>query len=268
MLRAEGVEKEFAGIHALAGASLEVSPGEVVGLVGPNGSGKSTLLNAMSGFMRPDSGEITFEGRRIERMKPWRVAKLGLQRTFQLPQMPEKMTVLEVMLTGAHLPLGDSTWASLLRPGAVAAEQRAAVTKAQAMLDELTLLPLEHHPAAMISGGQQKLLTLGAALMGSPRMLLLDEPTAGVNPTLRHVLVDRLRKVHAAGTALVIVEHDMGFVADLCERCYVLDKGAVITCCAPSELASDQRVVEAYLGTKAFGKKAGQPAPPRPGVAL
>jgi branched-chain amino acid transport system ATP-binding protein len=265
MLRAEGVKKEFAGIHALAGASLEVSAGEVVGLVGPNGSGKSTLLNAMSGFMRPDSGEISFEGKRIERMKPWRVSKLGLQRTFQLPQMPEKMTVLEVMLTGARLPLGESVWASLLRPGAVAAEQAEVIDNARGLLDELTLLPLANHPAAMISGGQQKLLSLGAALMGSPRMLLLDEPTAGVNPTLRHVLVDRLRQVHAAGTALVIVEHDMGFVADLCERCYVLDKGAVITCCAPSELASDQRVVEAYLGTKTFGPKGVRS---RPGVAL
>ncbi|MEZ5076326.1 MAG: ABC transporter ATP-binding protein [Solirubrobacterales bacterium] len=265
MLRAEGVKKEFAGIHALDGASLEVGEGEAIGLVGPNGSGKSTLLSAMSGFLRPDAGEITFDGRRIERMKPWRVAGLGLQRTFQLPQMPEKMTVLEVMLTGARLRRGNSIWTSLLRPGAVAAEQAEAIDRARALLDEMTLLRLANQPAAMISGGQQKLLSLGAALMGSPRMLLLDEPTAGVNPTLRGVLAERLRQVHAAGTALVIVEHDMGFVADLCERCYVLDKGTVITSCAPSKLASDQRVVEAYLGTKAFGKDG---APRRSGAAL
>jgi len=262
MLRAEGVSKQFAGITALEGAGLEVGAGEVVGLVGPNGSGKSTLLNAMSGFMRPDAGEISFAGRRIERMRPWKVAELGLRRTFQLPQMPEKMTVLEVMLAGAPLPRGDSAWVSLLRPRAVVAEQGEALARARKLLAELTLLELGNHPAAMLSGGQQKLLSLGAVLMGEPRMLLLDEPTAGVNPTLRRVLVERLRRVHESGTALVIVEHDMGFVAELCERCYVLDKGSVITCCPPSELASDARVVEAYLGSAQGAVRVA----PQPGV--
>lgn len=249
MLVAEDVRKRFAGVTALDGASLEVGAEEIVGLVGPNGSGKSTLLNALSGFMRPDAGTVTFAGERVERKQPWDVAALGLQRTFQLPAMPQRMTVLEVMLAGARLPLGGTAWASLLRPRAVRAEQAAAVTRARELLDELTLLHLEHHAAGMLSGGQQKLLSLGAALMGDPRMLLLDEPTAGVNPSLRRVLVERLRRVRERGTALVIVEHDMGFVAELCGRCYVLDKGAVITCCPPSELASDPRVVEAYLGS-------------------
>jgi branched-chain amino acid transport system ATP-binding protein len=252
MLAAEDVRKQFAGVTALDGVTLSVGADEIVGLVGPNGSGKSTLLNALSGFARPDTGTVTFAGQRVERKRPWHVARLGLQRTFQLPAMPQRMTVLEVMLTGARTPFGATAWASLLRPRTVRAEQAAAVKRARELLDELTLLPLEHHAAGMLSGGQQKLLSLGAALMGDPRMLLLDEPTAGVNPSLRRVLVERLRRVHARGTALVIVEHDMAFVAELCGRCYVLDKGGVITCCPPSELASDPRVVEAYLGSAAM----------------
>jgi branched-chain amino acid transport system ATP-binding protein len=251
MLRADSVDKRFSGVNALTGVDMEVEPGEIVGLVGPNGSGKSTLLGVLSGFIRPDAGQVTFDDRRIDRLRPWTVAGLGVRRTFQLPAQPERMTVLETMLVGADLHTGASIFNSLVRPGRVAAEQREAVDRARELLDELTLLKLEHEAAGSLSGGQQKLLSLGAALMSSPRILLLDEPTAGVHPRLRHTLVERLRTVHASGTGLVIVEHDMRFVSELCERVYVLDKGAIVTCCAPSELASDRRVVEAYLGTRA-----------------
>jgi branched-chain amino acid transport system ATP-binding protein len=249
MLTASDVRKSFRGLAALDGATLELHEGEILGLVGPNGSGKSTLLNTLSGFLAPDSGEVTFLGQRIDRRRPWEISRLGLRRTFQLAAQPEKMTVLEVMLAGADMPLGAGAWAGILRPRRVAAEQREAVQRARELLDELLLLPLEHHAAGRLSGGQQKLLSLGAALMASPRVLLLDEPTAGVNPTLRRTLIDRLRETRVRGTTLVIVEHDMGFVGELCDRVYVLDKGAVITCCKPHELAEDARVVEAYLGS-------------------
>jgi branched-chain amino acid transport system ATP-binding protein len=250
VLAAEGVEKRFSGLTALAGVDVAVGEDEIVGLVGPNGSGKSTLLGTLSGFIRPDGGRVTFEGRRIDRLRPWSISRLGLRRTFQLPAQPERMTVLEAMLTGAELPSGATIHDSLFRPRRVAAEQRAAIERARELLRELTLLELEDHAAAALSGGQQKLLSLGVALMGDPRVLLLDEPTAGVHPRLRRTVVERLRAVHAAGTALVIVEHDMGFVGELCQRVYVLDRGSVVTCCAPSELAADPRVVEAYLGRK------------------
>jgi branched-chain amino acid transport system ATP-binding protein len=250
MLVAEGISKHFSGIAALRGVDMEVSPGEIVGLVGPNGSGKSTLLNALSGFIRPDAGKVIFHGQRIERRRPWDIAGRGLQRTFQLPTPPQRMTVLEVMLTGAHLPRGATMTQSLLRPRRVRAEQRDAIERAAKLLDELTLLELQHHAAGSLSGGQQKLLALGVALMSDPDLLLLDEPTAGVNRSLRRALVARLRAVNEAGTALVIVEHDMGFVGELCGRVYVLDKGEVLTCCQPSELATNERVVEAYLGSR------------------
>jgi ABC-type branched-subunit amino acid transport system ATPase component len=152
---------------------------------------------------------------------------------------------------------------SLLRPRRVRAEQREAIERAGKLLDELTLIDLQHHAAGSLSGGQQKLLALGVALMSDPDLLLLDEPTAGVNRTLRRVLVARLRAVNDAGTALVIVEHDMGFVGELCARVYVLDKGEVLTSCEPSELVSNPRVVEAYLGSR---KQRGTviPGAPRP----
>src|SRR5215211_2601563 len=250
MLLAEGISKRFSGISALRGIDMEVSPGEIVGLVGPNGSGKSTLLNTFSGFIRPDAGTVRFHGERIERRRPWDIAKRGLQRTFQLPAQPQRMTTLEVMLTGANLPRGSTLTQSLLRPGRVRTEQAQAIERARELLDELTLLDLEHQAAGSLSGGQQKLLALGVALMREPDLLLLDEPTAGVNRSLRRALVARLRAVNEAGTALVIVEHDMGFVTELCRRVYVLDKGEVLTSCQPSELVSNPRVVEAYLGTR------------------
>jgi branched-chain amino acid transport system ATP-binding protein len=258
MLVAEGISKHFSGIVALSGVDMQVSPGEIVGLVGPNGSGKSTLLNVLSGFIRPDAGKVIFHGERLERRRPWDIAGRGLQRTFQIPTPPQRMTVLEVMLTGAHLPCGATMTQSLFRPRRVRAEQREAIERAGRLLDELTLLELQHHSAGSLSGGQQKLLALGVALMSDPDLLLLDEPTAGVNRSLRRVLVARLRAVNEAGTALVIIEHDMGFVGELCSRVYVLDKGEVLTCCPPSGLATNPRVVEAYLGSR---KRRPRPAP-------
>ena len=250
MLRAEGVTKRFSGLTALSGVDAEIDPGEIVGLVGPNGSGKSTLLATLSGFLRADEGQVTLEGKRIDRLRPWSVARLGIRRTFQLPAQPERMTVLETMVCGCDLAAGATIRGGLFRPRRVAAEQSEAIERAREQLEELTLLDHEHEAAGSLSGGQQKLLSIGAALMTKPKVLLLDEPTAGIHPRLRRTLVERLRAVHAGGTSLVIVEHDMKFVADLCSRVYVLDKGELVTCCAPSELASDRRVVEAYLGTK------------------
>jgi branched-chain amino acid transport system ATP-binding protein len=248
-LSAQGIVKRFGGLVALAGVDLDVAPGEVVGLVGPNGSGKSTLLNILSGFDSPDSGRVRIGDNRIDNRPPWKAANLGVRRTFQLASQPQRMTVLEVMLLGSRMPIGASMVQSVLRSRSVSREQRAAVTRAREMLGRLTLLPLENHLAGRLSGGQQKLLALGAVLMGDPSIVLLDEPTAGVNPALRGTLVTILREVASGGTPLLIVEHDMGVVASLCQRVYVLDHGSVITCCKPSELATDERVVRAYLGS-------------------
>lgn len=257
VLDVRGVKKRFAGVHALNGVDLAVGDREIVGLLGPNGSGKSTLLATISGFLKPDGGSVTLRGRRVEGRRAWDIAAMGLRRTFQTPQLPSGMTVLEVMLAGATLPIGRRSWSGVFRPGARRREESAAVERAREILDELTLLRLEHHASARLSGGQQKLLSLGAALMGEPRVLLLDEPTAGVHPNLRATIAEWILHVRDRGTTLVVVEHDMAFVRQVCERACVLDKGAVITNCAPSDLAKDPRVVAAYLGNSSSSRRRG-----------
>lgn len=248
MLTAVDVQKKFGGNQVLDGVSLAIEPSEIVGLVGPNGSGKTTMLNCLSGFVKPDGGEVTLNGRVISGSPAWKVSRLGLRRTFQLPQQPLKMTALESMLCGASLPTGAKPIVGLVATKKRRAEEREAIGRAWELFEVLKLASVAHTAAGRLSGGQQKLLSLGVALMDRPSFLLLDEPTAGVNPTLRQSLVDRLLEIRDPKTSLLIVEHDMGFVGRLCDRVYVLDKGEVIASCLPSQLMDNPRVVEAYLG--------------------
>lgn len=248
MLSADSVEKHFGGARVLRRASLTVPEGAIVGLVGPNGSGKTTLLNCLSGFVRPDGGAIRFQGQRLDRLPDWKVSRLGVRRTFQAPAQPMKMTVLESMLCGAQLAVGASPFRGLVRPRRRRAEEQAAIEKARDLLSFLKLDAKEDHAAGRLSGGQQKLLSLGIALMTEPKVLLLDEPTAGVAPPLRRTLVERLKEINARGTTILVIEHDMHFIGSLCEFVHVLDKGEVIASCAPAELGNNPRVVAAYLG--------------------
>lgn len=248
MLVVEGITKHFAGVAALAGVSLEVQSGESIGLVGPNGSGKSTLLNVASGFERPDGGTVTLFEHNVTGRESWDIAKLGLVRTFQHANLPTRMSVMDLMLVGGTLARGATIRASLFNRKRVREEETGAADKAWAILERIKLDGLASHPGGKLSGGQQKLLSLGMALMGDPKILMLDEPTAGVNPTLRVQLAEHLRKLQAEGVTLLTVEHDMRFIADTCDRVYVLDRGRMITSCAPSELSDHPEVLEAYLG--------------------
>lgn len=248
MLIADAIKKSFAGVAALNGAALQVRPGESVGLVGPNGSGKSTLLNVISGFEVPEDGQVTLNGHDITGKEPWTVSRQGLVRTFQIAQLPTQMSVFDLMLTGGRMPRGETVRHALLDWRAKRAEEQIAKDKAQSILERLGLSALAGHPGGKLSGGQQKLLSLGMALMGDPEVLLLDEPTAGVNPTLRGEIAEHLRTLQASGSTLLIVEHDMRFIADTCDRVYVLDRGRMIADCPPSELAEHPQVLEAYLG--------------------
>lgn len=248
MLVVEGIKKHFAGVAALDGVSMEVQAGESVGLVGPNGSGKSTLLNCASGFEKPDAGGVHLIGKNVTGKEPWDVAKLGLVRTFQHANLPTKMSVIDLMLVGGQLSRGETIRSSLLSRKQVRDEEADATDKAWAILERIKLDNLASHPGGKLSGGQQKLLSLGMALMGDPKILMLDEPTAGVNPTLRVQLAEHLRTLQAEGLTLVTVEHDMRFIADVCDRVYVLDRGRIITNCVPSELSDHPEVLEAYLG--------------------
>lgn len=248
MLVVDEITKRFAGVAALNGASVGVEAGESVGLVGPNGSGKSTLLNVISGFEQPDAGTVQLTGKDVTNNEPWTVARLGLVRTFQVAQLPTRISVMDLMLVGGRLERGETVRHALLGRRSLHAEEKAATARAWDILERLKLDALASHPGGKLSGGQQKLLSLGMALMGDPKILLLDEPTAGVNPSLRLEIAEHLRDLQAEGVTLLIVEHDMRFIADTCDRVYVLDRGKVITNCAPSELADHPEVLEAYLG--------------------
>lgn len=246
LLELDGVGIRYAGNTVLSGLGLTIGSGEIVGLLGPNGSGKSTVLNAITGFTPLASGTIRFEGERIDPLPPHRIAQRGIRRTFQLPSMPTRMSVLE--LTMAASSTHHQLWAALLRGRTTRRLDQATHARALALLDQLKLAAVANLPAASISGGQKKLLSIACAMMTGPRLLLLDEPTAGVHPNLRGELIEKLRRIHDQGVTLVVIEHDMHFIRELCERCVVLDRGAAIANCKPAELDQDRRVLDAYLG--------------------
>lgn len=261
MLTAVDVRKHFKGLNALDNASIDVQRGEIVGLVGPNGSGKTTLLNILSGFTRADSGRIQIGDTKVNRLPSWEVMRLGIGRTFQAPQLPSRMTVMETMLCAAKLPTGESFFGALLRREKVRAEERQAAERAAKLLTRLGIPGVGDQRATDLSGGQQKLLALGLVLMRSPKLLMLDEPTAGINPTLRRSMVDLLKGLtQEKEISMLIVEHDMEFIQRLCSRVFVLDKGVVVAESKPSELADNPRVVEAYLGKR----RVSDPAPSTP----
>lgn len=239
VLAIEGVAKSFGANQVLANVCFSIRKGEIVGLLGPNGCGKSTLLNLISGVFPADAGTLAFQGENMTGQSMDRIARRGLVRTFQLPSMPRRMTVAELLHGAAERGAG---FGSLFR------RDTSEIAEIDGLLDELALSHVRHLPAASLSGGQKKLLSIALALRASPRMICLDEPTAGVHPNLRHHMVGLLRRISASGITLLIVEHDMHFIRELCSRCVVMDRGAVIADCKPSELTSNEQVVEAYLG--------------------
>ncbi|MCD1266380.1 ABC transporter ATP-binding protein [Shinella sumterensis] len=239
VLAIEGVAKSFGANQVLANVCFSIRKGEIVGLLGPNGCGKSTLLNLISGVFPADAGTLAFQGENMTGQSMDHIARRGLVRTFQLPSMPRRMTVAELLHGAAARGAG---FGSLFRRDA------SEMAEIDGLLDELALSHVRYLPAASLSGGQKKLLSIALALRASPRMICLDEPTAGVHPNLRHHMVGLLRRINASGITLLIVEHDMHFIRELCSRCVVMDRGAVIADCKPSELTSNEQVVEAYLG--------------------
>lgn len=248
MLKAENIHKSFGQIKVLTGVNLSVERGEIVGLLGPNGSGKTTLLNVLSGFLSMSQGSAIFDGSDISDLTSDGISRLGMRRTFQLPRMPSKMSCAEVLLTSVEQPIGRNLLSLFCRRAAVRSEEKRAQGLVGEMLDILGLRAVSDRPAAALSGGQQKLVALGAAILGGAKLLLLDEPTAGVNPSLRLKLIDNLKMLRDRGVTLIVVEHDMGFVGRLCERCVVLHQGKIIADCRPAELMEHESVVEAYLG--------------------
>jgi len=242
LLAVEGVSKHFGGVVANRAVSLAVPEGAIVGLIGPNGSGKSTLFNAIVGALAIDEGTIRFAGQDISRLRTAAIARLGLLRTFQQTRVYRQMTCLSNMLIS--VPQAGLGLAGLLRP--VPDEDR---ERAEELLHFCGLHAKRDLLAGNLSFGQQKLLELAMALMNEPRMLLLDEPTAGINPTLINGLVERLKRVNAElGVTLFVIEHNMRVIMNLAQHIYCLAHGELLAEGPPEAVRGDRRVVEAYLG--------------------
>jgi branched-chain amino acid transport system ATP-binding protein len=248
VLRVEDARKTFGGLVATDDATFEVERGTITGMIGPNGAGKSTLFNLISGFYGTDGGRINVNGTDVTGLDPYEIANHGLIRTFQTPRKLEGMTVREAMLVGPQNQPGESFVKLFTSPGEVAAAEEQNLEDAQQILEEFEIDHLATQPATQISGGQLKLVELARAMLADPEILLLDEPVAGVNPTLANDLREQIKRLNEQGTTFLIIEHDMDFIMNLADPIIVLNQGSVLTSGSPDEVRNDERVINAYLG--------------------
>jgi len=243
-LMVQGVSKRFGGVVANDDITLAVPQGRIIGLIGPNGSGKTTLFNSIVGYHAVDSGSIRFEGKEISSLRVPQIARLGLLRTFQQTRIYGKMTCVENMqISVPHTHDSFRNMFSKYPPEVT--------EKADSLLEFVGLYPKRHLMAGDLSFGQQKLLEFAMALMNGPKMMLLDEPTAGVNPTLINGLIERLKRTNAdLGITLFVIEHNMRAIMNLAEHIYCLAHGQLLTSGPPDEIQKDQKVIDAYLGAE------------------
>ncbi|WP_247000107.1 ABC transporter ATP-binding protein [Halosolutus gelatinilyticus] len=249
-LQVENLRKEFGGITAVDGASFEIERGTMTGLIGPNGAGKSTTFNCITGVHKPTAGTVRFEGTDITGLEPYQIANRGLVRTFQIARELEEMTVLENMMVAPKNQRGEALWRSVLpyaRDG-VKEQERALLDRVWETLEFFDIDHLANEYAGNLSGGQRKLLELARALLTDPQMLLLDEPFAGVNPSLEERLLEHIHELREEGYTFLIVEHDMDLIMENCKRVIVMHQGRILTEGTPNEVRNDETVIEAYLG--------------------
>ena len=252
LLEVSSLVKRFGGHVAVDGASFEVARGSITGLIGPNGAGKTTCFNCIAGALRADGGRVVFEGEDITGLPSYRVFRRGLTRTFQIPQELGSLTVIENLMLVPEGQAGERIQESWLRPWRVAAEERELAERAHEVLAEVDLGHEALNRAGNLSGGQRKLLELARALMSSPSLILLDEPSAGVNPTLTLRLIERIRDLRDRfGITFLVIAHDMDLMLRLCERLIAMADGGVITSGDPHEVLENAEVQSAYLGAHA-----------------
>ncbi len=248
LLRIREVSKHFGGVYAVNGVSLDINHGGIYGLVGPNGSGKSTLFNTILGLHRPDQGEIYFNGKCINNLVPHQIYELGLVNAFQIPRLFHSLSVLDNMLVAARGHQGDSLFNSLFLRRRWQEQEKGLIEEA---LDILELVELEQwalSPAGELSGGQRKLLEVARGLMAKPRLLLLDEPAAGINPVLGKKIFQKLSDFSHNGIAFFIVEHRLEILFEFASWIYVMDKGRIVIEGEPQAIIDDPTFYAIYLG--------------------
>jgi branched-chain amino acid transport system ATP-binding protein/neutral amino acid transport system ATP-binding protein len=248
LLSVRGLTRSYYGVQALAGVDFDVAAGTITALIGPNGAGKTTAFQCISGVVPPDGGSVTFAGQDITGWRPDRITHAGLTRTFQIARGISRLSVLDnLLLYAAHQP-GEHLFAAFAGMGRAAED--ASRARAVAIARRLNLLAVANNPAGALSGGQKKLLEIGRALMAEPRMILLDEPIAGVNPSLAEEIADHLRTLRADGITFLVIEHHMDLIARLCDPVIVMAEGRRLTEGSFAAIAADAAVQEAYMGRR------------------
>ena len=250
LLEIAGLARSFYGVAALRGVDVAVPSGTITGLIGPNGAGKSTLFNLVTGAFAPDRGSVRFDGRDVTGAPPQDIVKSGLIRTFQLARGFPKLSVFQhLMLYGPRQP-GEGLWTAILSGSASRRREEELAARAWDTARRLRLDHLIDNPVTALSGGQKKLVEIGRALMAEPKMILLDEPMAGVNPSLTAEIAEHLRELNRSGITICLIEHDMALIKELCDPVIVMAQGRTLTAGRFAEVAADTRVQEAYLGRR------------------
>jgi neutral amino acid transport system ATP-binding protein len=248
LLTANGLYKSFGGIKAVNNAQISVKKGSITGLIGPNGAGKTTLFNLLSNFICPDKGQVFFESHPVHQLKPYQVAQLGCIRTFQVARVLSRLSVLENMLLAAQQQTGENFFRVWLDGKQIKTQERENKEKALSILSAIGLIDKAQDYAGALSGGQRKLLEMGRTLMTNPKLVLLDEPAAGVNPTLIEQICQHIVNWNREGISFLVIEHNMDVIMSLCDRVWVLAEGSNLADGTPSEIQTNTQVLEAYLG--------------------
>lgn len=251
ILGLQGVTRDFDGFLAVNDVSFDIERGSITGLIGPNGAGKTTLFNVLTGMLAPTTGRVLLNGNLVSGKSPDQLFVLGLGRTFQIPRPFARMSVLENVMLAPMAQLGEKWFGSFLNKEKVRQQEAAIRDRAMEVLEFVTLDRLADHAAGQISGGQMKLLELARVLMGDPQLILLDEPAAGVNPTLTGILIEKIEELNRQGKTFVIIEHDMDFVMQHCAPVIALAEGKVVFQGSPEEAQANPVLLDAYLGARA-----------------
>lgn len=250
LLRTHGIERRFGSVAALAGVDIDVARNKITGLIGPNGAGKTTFFNLIAGLIAPSAGRVIFDGTDVTGWRPDRLAAVGLTRTFQIARGLAELTVLENLLLYAPNQPGETVGRAIVRPASARKREEEALAEAWRIAERLKLDGVANRRASALSGGQKKLLELGRALMAKPKLLMLDEPMAGVNPALARLLMTELMAINRMGVTMLVIEHNMGVISEICDDVIVLAAGRVLAHGPFAEIRANHAVQSAYLGSR------------------